>query len=101
MIKIKANGHKQAAKEGEEESKEVAEKKPEEAQETIDISGFDFALNPDVMSGQVPQTDEEKAQMEKDEKDVRDACAFLQEKIIPRLVYPQIHDHQNPTANLP
>ncbi|KAH8144960.1 uncharacterized protein LAJ45_10980 [Morchella importuna] len=76
----------EAAKEGEEESKEVAEKKPEEAQETIDISGFDFALNPDVMSGQVPQTDEEKAQMEKDEKDVRDACAFLQEKIIPRLI---------------
>ena len=52
----------------------------------MDIGGFDFALNPDVCSGQIPQTDDEKAQWEADEKDVRDACAFLVDKCIPRLV---------------
>ncbi|KAI5804481.1 clustered mitochondria-domain-containing protein [Geopyxis carbonaria] len=69
---------------------EAAEKEKEEKKEgeddRIDISGFDFALNPDVGTGQLPQTDEEKAQMEADEKDVRDACAYLTEKVIPTLV---------------
>lgn len=68
------------------EGGEAVEKGTEETQDTIDISGFDFALNPDVMSSQVPQTDEEKAQMERDEKDVHDACAFLLDEVIPRLV---------------
>ncbi|KAF2455805.1 clustered mitochondria-domain-containing protein [Lineolata rhizophorae] len=42
-------------------------------------------LNPDVFSGQTPQTDEEKAALAKDEEEVRHACTFLMEKIIPRL----------------
>ncbi|TGZ79189.1 hypothetical protein EX30DRAFT_119932 [Ascodesmis nigricans] len=71
----------EAAKEGRE-----VEKKESAEQDRIDISGFEFALNPDVWSGQVPQTDEEKAQMEADEKDVRAACAYLTERVIPGLV---------------
>ena len=55
--------------------------------EKVDISNFDLALNPDVCSGQVPQTDEEKAEYEKDEKEVRALCAFLREKVIPELVH--------------
>jgi len=64
------------------------EKKDEEKTETdrIDMSNFKFALNPDVFSGQNPQTDEEKEEMAKDEQEVRDACAYLQETIIPSLI---------------
>lgn len=65
---------------------ETAEKKPEELENTVDISTFEFALNPDVFSGQQPGTDEEKAQMERDEKDVRGACDYLMTEVIPRLV---------------
>ncbi|KAK3375034.1 clustered mitochondria-domain-containing protein [Podospora didyma] len=52
----------------------------------IDMSGFNFSLNPDVFSGQEPQTDAEKAEMAKDEDDVREACAYLRETIIPGLL---------------
>ena len=65
----------------------------------VDISGFNFALNPDVLSGQQPQTDEEKAEMQKDEENVRAACAYLLEKIIPGLVSVStallLHSHIN------
>lgn len=60
--------------------------KKESPVDRVDISNFEFALNPDVYSGQKPETEEEKAQMEKDEADVRAACTFLLEKVIPRLV---------------
>ncbi|PUU80451.1 clustered mitochondria-domain-containing protein [Tuber borchii] len=65
---------------------DTLEKNSEEPDNSIDISGFEFSLNPDVFSGQQPETDEEKAQMEKDEKDVRDACNFLLTMAIPRLI---------------
>jgi protein TIF31 len=64
----------------------------EETQETeteqprVDVSNFRFALNPDVFSGQKPQSDEEKEQMEKDETDVRAACMYLSSHVIPHLV---------------
>lgn len=61
------------------------EKKAEE-QERVDISGFTFALNPDVFSGQNPQTDEDKAEWAKDEAEVRAACEHLQSEVIPRLI---------------
>lgn len=72
---------KEPAKESEEgeESKETAAKENEK----IDMSNFKFALNPDVFSGQVPQTDEEKELMAKDEQDVRDACKYLTDVVIP------------------
>ena len=59
--------------------------------DTVDISNFNFSLNPDVFSYQQPQTDEEKAQIEKDEQDVRDACHFLTDKVIPTLVRAMLH----------
>ncbi|KAJ5551040.1 Tetratricopeptide-like helical [Penicillium sp. DV-2018c] len=60
-------------------------------QERVDISGFQLALNPDVFSGQVPQTEEEKAQWAKDEQEVRDACDHLRSKVIPDLLK-DLHD---------
>ena len=50
------------------------------------IADFDFALNPDVYSGQEPQLEEEKVQMVEDEKQVRSACKFLTAEVIPKLV---------------
>ncbi|KAK4554953.1 Intracellular distribution of mitochondria [Recurvomyces mirabilis] len=67
---------------GETEEKKEASKQ----QETVDVSGFSFSLHPDVFSGQQPQTEEEKAEMEKDEADVRAVCAYLTDDVIPRLV---------------
>jgi len=67
------------------EEKAEGEKKAEE-QERVDISGFSFALNPDVFSGQTPQSDEDKAEWEKDEAEVRAACDHLQSEVIPRLI---------------
>jgi protein TIF31 len=80
-------------KDNEPSSSEVAttedgEKEKEQEAEHVPISteGFEFSLNPDVFSGQVPQTDEEKAQMEKDEADVRALCEHLTSQVIPRLI---------------
>ncbi|KAL4918524.1 clustered mitochondria-domain-containing protein [Aspergillus aurantiobrunneus] len=75
------------------ESKEGSEEKTEESldQERVDISGFSLALNPDVFSGQVPQTSEEKEQWAQDEKEVREACDFLRSKVMPELVQ-DLHD---------
>lgn len=52
----------------------------------IDISNFNFSLNPDVFSGQEPQTDADKDLWAKDEADVRAACEFLRSSVIPELV---------------
>ncbi|KAN0070547.1 Clustered mitochondria domain containing protein [Elaphomyces granulatus] len=60
-------------------------------QERVDISGFSLALNPDVFSGQVPLTDEEKREWARDENDVRDACGYLRNKILPELIQ-GLHD---------
>lgn len=81
-------------KEKSDEAKEEgSEEKSEESQdqERVDISGFNLALNPDVFSGQVPQTDEEKEQWAQDEKEVREACDFLRSKVMPELVQ-DLHD---------
>ncbi|KAL2135422.1 hypothetical protein VTI74DRAFT_8524 [Chaetomium olivicolor] len=66
----------------------AGENKEEEKMEVdrIDMSGFKFALNPDVFSGQVPQTDEEKEEMAKDEQEVREACTYLRDTVIPALI---------------
>ncbi|KIX06185.1 uncharacterized protein Z518_04159 [Rhinocladiella mackenziei CBS 650.93] len=60
-------------------------------QERVDISNFNFALNPDVFSGQIPQTDEEKEEFAADEKEVRAVCTFLRHKVIPDLIT-ELHD---------
>lgn len=65
------------------EGGEAPKETPPKEDDKIDMSGFKFALNPDVFSGQVPQTDEEKEEMAKDEQAVRDACTYLTETVIP------------------
>ncbi|KAK0385716.1 hypothetical protein NLU13_6893 [Sarocladium strictum] len=65
-----------------EDKKEDAAKEPSHP----DLSKFQFALNPDAFSGQVPQTDEEKAEAEADEKEVREAGKFLRDQVIPDLL---------------
>jgi protein TIF31 len=89
--KRRAAKAEEASKEG--KSEEGSEEKTEESadNERVDISGFDLSLNPDVFSGQVPQTQEEKEQWAKDEKEVRDACDYLRSKVIPELVQ-DLHD---------
>jgi protein TIF31 len=70
-------------KDGQDEDKEeVAAKESNHP----DLSKFQFALNPDAFSGQVPQTDEEKAEAEADEKEVREAGKFLRDQVIPDLL---------------
>ena len=87
------------------ESNEIAETKPNggsngkpgesvpestiekaDANERVDISGFDLAFNPDVFCGQAPPSDEEKAELTKDENKVRSICIFLDSEVIPELV---------------
>ena len=78
---------RQEHQEKSEETKEESPKAPSALdQEPVDISNFDFALNPDACSGQTPQTDEEKQECEADEREVRAACEFLRSKVIPGLV---------------
>ncbi|KAJ4316806.1 Intracellular distribution of mitochondria [Fusarium piperis] len=85
-------------KDGEEEEgeeKEVKEEKEEKEGEDEaskaernmhDLSDFNFSLNPDAFSGQVPQTEEEKAEFAADEAEVRAAGAYLREQVIPELL---------------
>ena len=54
--------------------------------ERVDVSGFSLAFNTDVFNGQVPQTEEEKQEWSEDEKQVRELCTYLREKIMPELV---------------
>lgn len=72
------------------DKKAAAEKKAAEAedpeQERVDISGFSFALNPDVFSGQNPQSEEDKKEWAQDEAEVRAACEHLLSEVIPRLI---------------
>lgn len=100
------------ALEGSEEKKETSEETSEEKTEKvegvegkkeadkddrIDANDFKFALNPDVFSGQAPQTDAEKEEMAADEKDVRAACAFLRDTCIPEL----LNDLRDSDASFP
>jgi protein TIF31 len=53
----------------------------------IDISNFNFALNPDAFTGQEPQTDADKEKWAMDEREVRSAGEFLRSSVIPELVH--------------
>lgn len=90
---VKAEVERRRAAKAESQTEEGSEEKTEESadQERVDISGFQLSLNPDVFSGQVPQTKEEKEQWAEDEKEVRNACDHLRSKIIPDLVK-DLHD---------
>ena len=52
----------------------------------VDLADFSLAFNSDICSGQLPQTDEEKAEYAEDEKNVRALCEFLRNKVIPELI---------------
>ena len=54
--------------------------------EPVDISNFHFALNPDVFSGQHPQTDQDVDIWDRDEQEVRAAGEYLVSQVIPQLV---------------
>lgn len=83
----KTNGETTAVEKSS-ETPAAAEKSTEgEGEQRIDVSDFNFALNPDVFSGQNPQTDAEKAELAADEKDVRDACTYLRESVMPELLH--------------
>lgn len=81
----KTNGHiDEENKPNSDESS--AEEKKTEPEARVDLSGFDFALNPDAFSGQQPQTEEEKEEFAKDEAEVRAACDHLHTEVMPRLI---------------
>lgn len=84
------NGEKKESTE-DGEKKESSAENAEEDQDRIDVSNFHLALNPDVFSGQVPQTDEEKEEWAKDEQEVRAACDYLRNKVMPELIQ-DLHD---------
>ncbi|KAK3357313.1 clustered mitochondria-domain-containing protein [Lasiosphaeria hispida] len=71
---------------GEVKAEEAKDEKSAETMDRIDMSGFKFALNPDVFSNQVPQTEEEMAEMAKDEEAVREACYFLRFEVMNKLL---------------
>lgn len=76
----------EASKEdGEETATEISKVKDSD-NERIDVSDFDFTLNPDAFSGQEPQTDAEKEEWAKDEEQVRLACDYLRKTILPELI---------------
>lgn len=85
-----AKSEEGAEEKTDENTEEKTEEKSED-QDRVDISGFNLSLNPDVFSGQVPQTQEEKEQWAQDEKDVREACEHLRSTIMPTLVQ-DLHD---------
>ncbi|KAL6713394.1 Intracellular distribution of mitochondria [Lecanora helva] len=66
-------------------------------QERVDISAFSLTLNPDVFSGQLPQTLDEKTEWARDEREVKAVCDFLRQKILPEL----IHDLKEGEAGFP
>ena len=82
------NQEKQADAENDQNIKETASGPKQEEQEKRNklIADFEFALNPDVFSGQEPQTEEERLQLAEDEAQVRFACKFLVSEVIPKLV---------------
>ncbi|KAK0255829.1 Intracellular distribution of mitochondria [Friedmanniomyces endolithicus] len=80
------NGDSTALTNGDSEASKDSTPDASKPQETVDVSGFSFTLNPDVFSGQQPQTDAEKAELEKDEADVREVCKYLTADVLPRMI---------------
>ncbi|KAF2267787.1 hypothetical protein CC78DRAFT_489715 [Lojkania enalia] len=86
--KEEANGRTEVAEESKDnsESQEAKEETEAAEQDRVDISGFQFSLNPDVFCGQHPQTEEDKEEWAKDEAEVRAVCNHLSSEVIPRLI---------------
>ncbi|KAI9806293.1 MAG: hypothetical protein M1825_006408 [Sarcosagium campestre] len=69
-----------------EDGKDDSKKDGDAEQRRIDVSQFNFCLNPDAFSGQEPQSLGEKEEWAKDEADVRAAGVFLTDTVIPDLI---------------
>ncbi|KAI0971740.1 clustered mitochondria-domain-containing protein [Xylaria arbuscula] len=67
-------------------SKEQDDPNDAEVEEKINYSDFSFKLNPDVFSGQVPQSEQEKEELAADEEEVRNACKHLRDVVIPAFI---------------
>ncbi|TVY84941.1 Clustered mitochondria protein-like protein [Lachnellula suecica] len=76
----------EASEEASEEASAEVSKPADVDNERIDISNFNFTLNPDAFSGQEPQTDAEKEEWAADEQEVRLACEFLRGTVLPELI---------------
>ncbi|UKZ52284.1 hypothetical protein TrVGV298_006059 [Trichoderma virens] len=73
--------------EDKDEKNEVAKTDAAEAEKNQpNLSDFKFALNPDAFSGQTPRTEEEKAELEADEQEVRAAGEYLRDRVIPEFL---------------
>ncbi|KAK5664293.1 hypothetical protein OQA88_511 [Cercophora sp. LCS_1] len=88
QAKTEAEGESDRPTEKDDKAEKDEKKDEEKADQVdrIDMGGFKFALNPDVFSGQDPQTEEEKAEWAKDEEDVREACKYLRETVMTELI---------------
>ena len=84
---IETNGASDEKKESGDETSTEISKAAEFDKERIDISNFQFSLNPDAFSGQEPQTEAEKEEMVKDEQEVRLASEFLQKTVLPEVIH--------------
>ena len=79
-------GNTEKQPESKDDASAVNGEKSDPPKDRVDLSGFKLAFNPDVFCGQVPQTDEEKEELAKDEDTVRALCRHLRESVIPELV---------------
>ncbi|KAI0804098.1 clustered mitochondria-domain-containing protein [Xylaria sp. FL0064] len=87
IARIKERSPKEKTENGDSsESKEQKDSDNAEIEEKIDGSNFSFSLNPDVFSGQVPQSEQDKKELAADEEDVRNACKHLRDTAIPDFV---------------
>lgn len=77
---------KEASEKESEEKRAEVEKEASSDQDLVDLSKFNFSLNPDVCSGQTPQSDEDKEQYAQDEKEVRAVCEFMRSQVLPELI---------------
>ncbi|KAI1310993.1 clustered mitochondria-domain-containing protein [Xylaria venustula] len=75
-----------ATDESSDPSKEQDDPNDAETGEKINYSDFSFKLNPDVFSGQVPQSEQEKEELAADEEEVRNACKHLRDVVIPSFI---------------
>jgi protein TIF31 len=83
LLKDKTSTDDSAEEKKDADAPQDGKEAPEKPDDKIDMSNFKFALNTDVFSGQIPQTDAEKDEMAQDEQDVRDACKYLRDTVIP------------------
>lgn len=68
------------------ETKTNGETEAEGNPQASSIPSFNLSFNPDVYSGQVPQTEDEKKELMEDEEKVRTLCDYLRNTVIPEFI---------------